>query len=282
VTNSVGRPRVNEPSDATWRKRLQRERDAAAVIMLRQTLALKEPGPQGCILRRMKGTKAQSYLEAQRRRWEDRYGFFGLVIEPFVEADEIEIREPKKGGGLQSWNKVQYGTGLHRRGWRDNESGTDNETGDIRLAEEINKPLDYHRTGRTERAIEKVDKSVDYDDDASIANDREATIEAARLNKRLAKKLAKQRRIVDVEKGDDDQPDIAVYDLKTEGSRRFGDDTEVTVQRVVTETVADDEANFELDLDSKSNGILNALARNQDRAIPLVSEYSSQAARPRR
>jgi hypothetical protein len=151
-------------------------------------------------------------------------------------------------GALQSYSKLQYGSGFHRRGWREDESGTDNKTGEVRLSDEIDKPLDTNRAGRTERAIEKVDKPVDYDDNKSIAKDREATVDAARFNKRLARKIAKERRVIDVEKGDDDQADIAVYDLKTEGSRRFGDDTEVTIRNVVAESV---EAEVETDLEQE-------------------------------
>jgi hypothetical protein len=230
-------------------------------------------------------------MEAQLHRWlrnsPAHYFPDGLVLELGETGyEKIEFGEPKRHDGiLRSWNKVVYGSGLHRRGWRDNESGTDTETVDlgngarwIQSDQEVDKPLDTHRVGRTERAIEKIDKAVDYDDDESIGNDREATIEAARLNKRLAKKLAKQRRTVDV--GDnDDQPDIAVYDLKTEGSRRFGDDTEITVRDVVTVNAGDVD---ETETDIEDNGILNALERGDGRAYPLVGEHSSQAARPRR
>jgi hypothetical protein len=274
-------------SDATWRKREQREREAAAVIALRYTFFLQTL--DGCAIRRLKlwgnAAKARAEIEAQLHRWQlnaSHYIADELVValeeEPFEPL--IECGTPKRfdKAYLRDWSKVVYGAGLHRRGWRDNESGTDNETGNVGLAEEINKPLDSHRVGRTERAIGKIDKPVDYDDDESIGNDRAATIEAARLNKRLAKKIAKERRVIEVGKDDGDAPDISVYGLKTEGSRRFGDDTEVTVRDVVTVTAG--EAPDELDIED--NGILNALERNQDRAISLVSEYSGQAARPRR
>jgi hypothetical protein len=199
-----------EISDATWRKRAQRERDAAAVIALRYTFFLKTP--DGCVIRRLKlygnAPKRRAEIEAQLHRWQlnaTHYVAEGLVValeeEPF--EPRIEWRESKRHDGvLRSWSKMAYGAGFHCRGWRDNESGTDTKALDlgdgaqwIQSDQEVDKSLDYHRTGRTERAIEKIDKPVDYDDDESIGNDKQAAIEAARLNKRLAKELAKQRRI---------------------------------------------------------------------------------------
>jgi hypothetical protein len=240
----MARPRIEETAlTPAERKRRQR----AKIIALRQIFYLKTP--DGRVIRRLKlfddARKTRAEMESQRYGWQwnaPQYDMSGLLVTLELEkpTKSTEIGIPKNHKGvLRSWNKVQYGSGFHRRGWRDDESGTDNETGDVRLSDEINTPLDSHRVGRTERAIEKVDKVVDYDDDASIGSDYEATIEAARLNKHLAKKLAKQRRVVDVTDDNDDQPDMSVYDLKTEKSRRFGDDSEVTARDVKAITAGD-------------------------------------------